>query len=73
MLTHAACAVFPDEGFEPDAVLRTVAEEKCTALHGVRTMFVAETDLPNISDYDLSTLRTGVMAGAPCPTDSCIR
>ena len=68
-LTHAACAVFPDEGFEPDAVLRTVAEEKCTALHGVPTMFVAETDLPNISDHDLSTLRTGVMAGAPCPTE----
>ena len=68
-LTHAACAVFPDEGFDPDVVLRTVAEEQCTALHGVPTMFVAETDLSNIEDYDLSSLRTGVMAGAPCPLE----
>lgn len=66
-MTHGACAVFPDEGFDPDVVLRTVVEEKCTALHGVPTMFVAETDLPNVAEYELSTLRTGVMAGAPCP------
>ena len=68
-MTHGACAVFPDEGFDPDVVLRTVVEEKCTALHGVPTMFVAETDLPNITEYELSTLRTGVMAGAPCPLE----
>jgi fatty-acyl-CoA synthase len=68
-LTHAACAVFPDEGFDPATVLETVAEEKCTALHGVPTMFVAETDLPNVAEYDLSSLRTGVMAGAPCPLE----
>tara|TARA_B100000497_G_scaffold34349_1_gene40277 strand:+ start:2797 stop:4482 length:1686 start_codon:yes stop_codon:yes gene_type:complete len=68
-MTHGACAVFPDEGFDPDVVLRTVVEEKCTALHGVPTMFVAETDLPNVSEYELSTLRTGVMAGAPCPLE----
>ena len=68
-LTHAACAVFPDEGFDPISVLRAVEEEKCTALHGVPTMFVAETDLPNVADFDLSSLRTGVMAGAPCPLE----
>ena len=68
-MTHGACAVFPDDGFDPDVVLQTVVEEKCTALHGVPTMFVAETDLPNVTDYDLSSLRTGVMAGAPCPLE----
>ena len=68
-LTHGACAVFPDEGFDPATVLQTVEEERCTALHGVPTMFVAETDLPNVDDFDLSSLRTGVMAGAPCPLE----
>ena len=68
-LTHAACAVFPDEGFDPISVLRAVEAEKCTALHGVPTMFVAETDLPNVADFDLSSLRTGVTAGAPCPLE----
>ena len=68
-ITHGACAVFPDESFDPNSVLRAVEEEKCTALHGVPTMFVAETDLPNVADYDLSSLRTGVMAGAPCPLE----
>lgn len=68
-LAHAACAVFPDEGFDPATVLKTVEEERCTALHGVPTMFVAETDLPDVTDYDLSSLRTGVMAGAPCPLE----
>jgi fatty-acyl-CoA synthase len=68
-LTHAACAVFADEGFDPVSVLETVAEERCTALHGVPTMFVAEVELPNVADYDTSTLRTGVMAGAPCPLE----
>ncbi len=68
-LTHAACAVFPDEGFDPVTVLKTVEEEQCTALHGVPTMFVAETDQPNVAEFDLSSLRTGVMAGAPCPLE----
>jgi len=68
-LTHAACAVFSDEGFDPVSVLETVAEERCTALHGVPTMFVAEVELPNVADYDTSSLRTGVMAGAPCPLE----
>ncbi len=68
-LTHGACAVFPDEGFDPAIVLQTVEAERCTALHGVPTMFVAETDLPNVADFDLSSLRTGVMAGAPCPLE----
>ncbi len=68
-MSHGACAVFPDEGFDPVSVLETVSEERCTALHGVPTMFVAETDLPNTAHYDLSSLRTGVMAGAPCPLE----
>ena len=68
-LSHGACAIFPDEGFDPVSVLETVAAEKCTALHGVPTMFVAETELPDIDNYDLSSLRTGVMAGAPCPLE----
>ncbi len=68
-MTHAACAVFPGEAFDPITVLETIEKEKCTALHGVPTMFVAETDLPEVSGYDLSTLRTGVMAGAPCPLE----
>ena len=66
-LTHAATAVFPGEAFEPLATLRTVAEERCTALHGVPTMFIAELDHPQFDDFDLSALRTGIMAGAPCP------
>ncbi|MEM7015720.1 MAG: AMP-binding protein [Pseudomonadota bacterium] len=68
-MTHGACAVFPDEGFDPNSALQAVSEERCTALHGVPTMFVAEVELPNIGDYDLSSLRTGVMAGAPCPLE----
>ena len=68
-LSHGACAIFPDEGFDPVSVLETVAAEKCTALHGVPTMFVAETELPDIDNYDLSSLRTGIMAGAPCPLE----
>jgi fatty-acyl-CoA synthase len=67
--SHGACAVLPNEGFDPRDVLETVAEEGCTALHGVPTMFVAETTLPDFDDYDLASLRTGVMAGAPCPLE----
>lgn len=69
-LTHGACAVYPSEGFEPEAVLQAVQQEKATALFGVPTMFIAELALANFSDYDLSSLRTGIMAGAPCPVDT---
>ena len=68
-MTHGACAVFPGEGFDPATVLKAVEDEKCTALHGVPTMFVAATELPEVGNYDLSSLRTGVMAGAPCPLE----
>ncbi len=68
-VTHGATMVFPSEAFEPEPVLQAIAEEKCTALHGVPTMFIAELDHPNFGQYDLSSLRTGCMAGAPCPTE----
>ncbi len=67
--THGAAMVFPGEGFDPLATLRTVAEERCTALHGVPTMFIAELDHPDFARFDLSSLRTGIMAGAPCPIE----
>jgi len=69
-LTHGACAIYPSETFEPEAVLHAVQSEKATALYGVPTMFIAELALPNFSEYDLKTLRTGIMAGAPCPVDT---
>ncbi|MDO8862654.1 AMP-binding protein [Haliea sp. E1-2-M8] len=68
-ITHGATAVFPSEAFDPAATLATVAGERCTALHGVPTMFIAELDLPDFNDYDLSSLRTGIMAGATCPVE----
>ena len=68
-ITHGSAAVFPAETFEPDAVLQAVADERCTALHGVPTMFIAELDHPGFADFDLSSLRTGIMAGAPCPVE----
>jgi fatty-acyl-CoA synthase len=68
-VTHGAAMIFPSEAFEPGAVLEAVAAEKCTALYGVPTMFIAELDHPQFRDYDLSSLRTGVMAGAPCPVE----
>ena len=68
-LTHGAAAVFPGKGFDPVSVLEAVQAEKCTALHGVPTMFIAELDLPTFDQYDLSSLRTGIMAGAPCPIE----
>jgi fatty-acyl-CoA synthase len=68
-LTHGACMVFPGEGFDPLATLETVAEERCTALHGVPTMFIAELDHPEFERFDLSSLRTGIMAGSPCPIE----
>jgi fatty-acyl-CoA synthase len=68
-VTHGATAVFPSEAFEPGAVLETVEAEHCTALHGVPTMFIAELEHPDFARYDLSSLRTGIMAGAPCPVE----
>src|SRR5579883_623597 len=69
VLTHGACMVFPGEGFDPLATLQTVAEERCTALHGVPTMFIAQLDHPEFAKFDLSSLRTGIMAGSPCPIE----
>jgi fatty-acyl-CoA synthase len=68
-VTHGACMVFPGEGFDPLATLETVAAERCTGLHGVPTMFIAELDHPDFARFDLSSLRTGIMAGSPCPTE----
>ncbi|MEQ8345349.1 MAG: AMP-binding protein [Sneathiellaceae bacterium] len=67
--THGSAMVYPDEAFEPGSVLRAVQEEKCTALHGVPTMFIAELAHPDFKSFDLSTLRTGIMAGSPCPME----
>lgn len=68
-VTHGAAMVFPGEAFEPRAVLETVAAEKCTALYGVPTMFIAELEHPDFKQFDLTSLRTGIMAGAPCPVE----
>ena len=68
-VSHGASMVFPSEAFEPAATLKAVAEEKCTALYGVPTMFIAQLDDPSFNDHDLSHLRTGVMAGSICPTE----
>ena len=67
--THGATMVLPGEGFDPLAVLATVAAERCTGLHGVPTMFIAMLDHPEFDRFDLSTLRTGIMAGSPCPVE----
>ena len=67
--THGACLVYPAPGFDPKATLAAVAEERCTSLYGVPTMFIAELAEPGFDDYDLSSLRTGIMAGAPCPVE----
>jgi len=68
-VTLGAAMVYPGEGFDPLVTLRTVEQEKCTALYGVPTMFIAELDHPEFSRFDLSSLRTGIMAGAPCPIE----
>ena len=68
-MTHGSTMVFPDEAFDPETTLAAVQEEKCTALHGVPTMFITELDHPRFGEFDLSSLRTGVMAGAPCPVE----
>jgi fatty-acyl-CoA synthase len=67
--TWGATMVFPGEAFEPKSVLEAVQAERCTALYGVPTMFIAELEHPEFRQYDLRTLRTGVMAGAPCPVE----
>ena len=67
--THGACIVIPSPGFEPAAALAAVQAERCTSLYGVPTMFIAELALPDFAAYDLSTLRTGIMAGSPCPVE----
>jgi fatty-acyl-CoA synthase len=68
-LTHGATIVYPSDGFDPLAVLQTVQAERCTGLHGVPTMFIAELDHPRFGEFDLSSLRTGIMAGSPCPIE----
>jgi fatty-acyl-CoA synthase len=67
--THGACIVIPSPGFDPDAALAAVQAERCTSLYGVPTMFIAELALPGFASYDLTTLRTGIMAGSPCPVE----
>jgi fatty-acyl-CoA synthase len=68
-VTHGSCIVIPAPGFEPAATLRAAQDERCTSLYGVPTMFIAELALPDFAGYDLSTLRTGIMAGSPCPVE----
>jgi fatty-acyl-CoA synthase len=68
-ITHGATMVYPAESFEPAAVLEAVQAERCTVLYGVPTMFIGELDHPDFDRYDLTSLRTGVMAGAPCPIE----
>jgi len=68
-LVHGATMVYPSEGFDPLAVLRAVEAERCTALYGVPTMFIAELELPDFDQFDLSSLRTGLMAGSACPIE----
>ncbi|MGO8961378.1 MAG: AMP-binding protein [Streptosporangiaceae bacterium] len=67
--THGACIVIPAAGFDPAATLAAVQAERCTSLYGVPTMFIAELALPDFAQYDLSSLRTGIMAGSPCPVE----
>ncbi|WP_137221438.1 AMP-binding protein [Shewanella sp. MEBiC00475] len=66
---HASAAVYPGESFDPLTTLQVIANERCTALHGVPTMFIAELEHPQFNRFDLSSLRTGIMAGATCPEE----
>jgi fatty-acyl-CoA synthase len=68
-ITHGATMVYPDESFSAESVLSTVEAERCTALHGVPTMFIAMLEHPRFAQFDLTSLRTGMMAGAPCPAE----
>ncbi len=72
-VSTGATMVFPGESFDPVATLQAVSEERCTALHGVPTMFIAELDHPRFAEFDLSRLRTGIMAGSPCPIETMKR
>jgi len=72
-VSHGATMVFPDEAFDPKSVLDTIQAEQCTALYGVPTMFIAELAHPDFNSYDLSSLRTGIMAGALCPAETMAR
>ena len=67
--THGAAMVIPAAGFDPAATLRATQDERCTSLYGVPTMFIAEWSLPDFERYDLSSVRTGIMAGSPCPAE----
>jgi fatty-acyl-CoA synthase len=67
--THGAAIIIPEAGFEPGPTLAAVAAERCTSLYGVPTMFIAELDHPDFESFDLSSLRTGIMAGSPCPVE----
>jgi fatty-acyl-CoA synthase len=68
-VAHGACMVVPSESFDPRAVLQTVQEERCTSLYGVPTMFIAESEVADFDQFDLRSLRTGIMASAPCPVE----
>jgi fatty-acyl-CoA synthase len=67
--THGSCMVIPGESFDAQAVLETIQAERCTSLYGVPTMFIAELDHPEFARFDLTSLRTGIMAGSPCPVE----
>ncbi len=67
--THGSCMVIPGQGFDPVATLEAVQQERCTSLYGVPTMFIAELSVPEVASYDLTSLRTGIMAGSPCPIE----
>ena len=67
--SHGACIVIPAPSFEPAATLEAVQRERCTSLYGVPTMFIAELNLPGFASYNLTSLRTGIMAGSPCPVE----
>jgi fatty-acyl-CoA synthase len=69
VVTHGACIVVPSEAFDPRAALEAVAAERCTSLYGVPTMFIAELEHPDFAGFDLTSLRTGIMAGSPCPVE----
>jgi fatty-acyl-CoA synthase len=71
--THGACMVIPEAAFDPEATLRAVQDERCTSLYGVPTMFIAELEHPDFGSFDLSSLRTGIMAGSPCPIETMRR
>jgi fatty-acyl-CoA synthase len=71
--THGACMVVPAAAFEPEATLRAVQDERCTTLYGVPTMFIAQLEHSRFGDYDLTSLRTGIMAGSPCPVETMRR